>query len=213
MDIVEVSYIDTSELDGYIREALKRWERSKTSGWGEVEIRARRVWRDDSSTKAAYYCPFNFSSHIASPSVMIYVDYDEVDMTGTIEIEYLGSFSNAAKEELVGIFNEVIGSFDPSIAPLPFGVKCPHCKARYVYKKRTGIVNCQNCAKEFDLELQEKVPSGTSESFDGGIKESQSRLVAVDKSKITRCKWCGSIESSDWFYAGFNEVYCSKDCN
>jgi hypothetical protein len=143
---------------------------------------------------------------------MIYVDYDEVDMIGTIEIEYLGSFSHTAKEELVGIVNEVIGTFDPSIAPLPYGVKCPHCQARYVYRKRTGVVDCQNCAKSFDLELQEKARLEATEFVNGSIKESQPRLVGVDRGKISRCKWCGSIESSQWFYSGFNDAYCSRDC-
>jgi len=212
MDIVQVSYIETAELDGYIREALKRWENSKVIGWGGISIQARRVWRDKSSTKAAYYCPFNYGSHVSSPSVMIYVDYDEMDMTGTIEIEYLGRFSSVAKEELTELFNEVIGTFDPSTAPLPFGVKCPHCQARYVYRKRTGVVECQNCAKEFDLELQEKARVDATESVDGGIIDSRRRLIAVDRNKTTSCKWCGSVEGDNWRYGQYGKVYCSKDC-
>ena len=212
MDIVEISYIDTAELDGYIREALKRWEKSESTGWGTVGIQARRVWRDESSTKAVYYCPFNYHSQYSGPTVLIYVDYDEVDMTGTIEIEYLGRFSHRAKEDLTRIFNEVIGNFDPSIAPLPFGVKCPHCGARYVYRKRIGVVECQNCAKSFDLELQEKAHLETAESIEGDINESRRRIIAVDASKIPRCKWCGSIEDLKFRYGQFGNAYCSKDC-
>ena len=152
MDIVEISYIDSAELDGYIREAIKRWEKSKVNKWCSISIRTRHVWRDESSTKAVYYCLFEYATGYGGPSLMIYVDYDEVDMTGIIEIEYLGRFPSVAKEALVGIFNEVVSSFDPSTTPLPFEVICPHCKARYVYKKRVGIVVCQNCAKSFDLE-------------------------------------------------------------
>jgi hypothetical protein len=210
MDIIEISYIDTSELDGYIREAIKRWENTDVNRWGIIQIRTRHVWKDDSSTKAVYFCPYETASRYAGPIVMIYVDYDEVDMTGKIEIEHLGSFSNKAKEELVKIFNEVVGSFDPSLAPLPFGVKCPHCQARYVYSKRTGVVRCQNCDKPFELELQEKTPSGISESVEDYSK--RKRLVAVDRSKVTRCKWCGTIESSNWVYTSNNEAFCSKNC-
>jgi len=210
MDLIEISYIDTSELDGYIREVLKRWERSKVFRWGTINIRTRRIWRDDSSTKAVFFCPYDITSGYIMPSLMIYIDYDEINMTGKIEIEYIGDFSTKAKEALVDIFEEVVCSFDPSFAPRPYGVKCPHCQARYVYSKRIGIVRCQNCDKPFELELQEKVPSGISEST-GEVIE-RKRLVAVDKSKVTRCKWCGTIESSQWMYTSNNNAYCSKDC-
>lgn len=210
MDLLEISYVDTSELDGYIREVLKRWERTNVIRWGTINIRARRVWKDDSSTKAVFFCPYEVNSGCFSPALMIYVDYDEINMTGRIEIDYIGDFSTKAKDALVGIFDEVLGTFDPSIAPRPYGVKCPHCQARYVYPKRTGEVRCQNCDKPFELEFQEKEPSGTSEESSQGTE--RRRLVAVDRSKVTRCQWCGTIESSGWVYTSNNEAYCSKDC-
>jgi len=210
MDLIEISYIDTSELDGYIREVLKRWERTNVIRWSTINIRTKRIWRDDSSTKAVFFCPFEITSGYVFPSLMIYVDYDEINMSGRIEIEYIGDFSTKAKGALVDIFEEVVCSFDPSFAPRPYGVKCPHCQARYVYSKRTGEVRCQNCDKPFTLELQEKAPSEISESVSEDIE--RRRLVAVDKSKVTRCQWCGTIESPQWVYTSSNEAYCSKDC-
>ena len=210
MDFIEISYIDTSELDGYILEVLKRWERTNVIRWGTINIRTKRIWKDDSSTKAVFFCPFDVTSGYIMPSLMIYVDYDEINMIGRIEIEYIGDFSTKAKGVLVGIFEEVVCSFDPSVAPRPYGVKCPHCQARYVYPKRTGEVRCQNCNKPFELEVQEKVPSGISES-DSEVRE-RKELVAVDRSKVTRCMWCGTVESSGWVYTSSNEAYCSKDC-
>jgi hypothetical protein len=144
---------------------------------------------------------------------MIYIDYDEVEMTGKIEIEYLGGFSNAAKQELTDIFNDVIGAFDPSAAPLPFGVKCPHCGARYVYKTRTGTVDCQNCAKAFELEYQEEIPLSKSDTAKiRSVREPGSKYVALDRSKIAHCKWCGTVESSNWKYGRYGNIYCSNDC-
>lgn len=213
MDIVEISYIDTAELEGYIREAMKRWEKSKVNRLGMFYIRTRRVWRDDSYTKAVFYCSFEIAYHYTGPSMMIYIDYDEVEMTGKIEIEYLGTFSNTAKEELVSIINDVIGSFDPSTAPLPFGVKCPHCGAKYVYKTRTGTVNCQNCAKQFDLEYQEDLPLSQEDTAKvRKVKEQTSRYVALDRSKIAHCKWCATVESSSWKHGKYGGIYCSNDC-
>jgi len=116
---------------------------------------------------------------------MIYVDYDEVDMTGRIEIEHIGSSSEATKQDLKKIMTEVVGTFEPTLAPLPFGVKCPHCGARYVYKTRTGIVECQNCANPFDLQFQNQ--PDTKARTDGERKLS-SRYIALDRSKIVRCK-------------------------
>ena len=46
--------------------------------------------------------------------ITIYVDYDEVEMTGKIEIEYDSTFSNAAKQKLIDILNDVIGTSNPS---------------------------------------------------------------------------------------------------
>ena len=210
MDFIEISYIDTSELDGYIREVLKRWERTNVIRWGTINIRTRRIWRDDASTKAVFFCPFEVTADYTMLSLMIYIDYDEINMTGKIEIEYLGDFSTKAKDALVGIFEEVVCSFDPSVAPLPYGVKCPYCQARYVYPKRTGVVKCQNCNKPFDLEIQEKAPSGISGPV--SVDTTRTGLVAVDRRKATHCKWCGTIESSQWVYTSSNNAYCSKDC-
>jgi len=207
MDFIEISYIDTSELEGYIHEAIKRWDKSNGIRLSTINIRTRHVWKDESSTKAVFYYSYEGPY---GPSLMIYVDYDEVNMGGVIEIEYLSEFSTKAKGALVAVFNEVLGSFDPSFAPRPYGVKCPHCQARYVYSKRTGVVRCQNCDKPFELELQEKEPGGTSDSASEVIKKP--RLVAVDRSRVTHCKWCGTIESSEWVYTSNNEAYCSKDC-
>jgi len=212
MDIVEISYIDTAELDSYIREAIKCWNKSDVIKWCNFTIRTRRVWRDESSTKAVYYCLLEYPFTNIVQSLMIYVDYDEVEMMGKIEIEYLASFSRVVKEGLVDIFNEVVGSFDPSTAPLPFGVKCPHCQARYVYSKRTGVVKCQNCAKSFALELQENGSISPSESVNQRVSKSKTYSVTVDKNKVTHCAWCGRIESYNWVYSRGNTAFCSRDC-
>ncbi len=88
---------------------------------------------------------------------MVYIDYDEVDMTGRIELDYIlftyysRKLLRKTREALPKIIGDVFSTFDPSTAPLPFEVKCTHCGARYVYNKRTGIVNCQNCGKSFEL--------------------------------------------------------------
>jgi hypothetical protein len=70
--------------------------------------------RDEFSTKVVYYCSTDYCVNHSGPSLIINVNYDEVEMTGKIEIEYEGTFSNAAKQELIDIFNDVIGTFDPS---------------------------------------------------------------------------------------------------
>jgi len=204
MDIVEINYIDTTELDGYIHESLKRWDQTRSNLTENVTIISRRVWKDELNTRAAYCCRVNKWT-----TMMIYVEYDEVDMTGRIEIEHIGSSSEATKQDLKKIMTEVVGTFEPTLAPHPFGVKCPHCGARYVYKTRTGIVECQNCAKPFDLQFQDQ--PATEARIDEERKLS-SRYIALDRSKIVRCKWCGTVESSSWKSSGSTKIYCSNDC-
>ena len=142
-------------------------------------------------------------------TMIIYVEYDEVEMTGRIEIEHIGPSSEATKQDLKKIITEVVGSFEPSLAPLPFGVKCPHCGASYVYKTRTGIVDCQNCAKPFDLQFQNQPPTVERASEE---REPISRYVSLDRSKIAHCMWCGTVESSNWTHSRHGKIYCSNDC-
>ncbi|TFG99903.1 hypothetical protein E4H12_01000 [Candidatus Thorarchaeota archaeon] len=114
MDIIEISYIDTAELDGYISESIKRWEKIEENKWFAFQIETGGLLRDEFSTKAVYYCSTDYCVNHSGPSLVISVEYNEVEMTGKIEIEYQGSFSNAAKQKLIDIFNDVIGTFDPS---------------------------------------------------------------------------------------------------
>jgi hypothetical protein len=204
MDIVDINYIDTTELDGYIRESLKRWDQTRFYLASSVTIISKRVWKDELNTRAAYYCRVNDWA-----TMIIYVEYDEVEMTGRIEIEHIGPSSEATKQDLKKIMTEVVGSFEPLLAPLPFGVKCPHCGAKYVYKTRTGIVDCQNCGKPFDLQFQDQPP--TLEPTDEE-REPISRHIALDRSKIAHCKWCGTVESSNWTHSRYGKIYCSRDC-
>ena len=123
VEIVDISYIDTAELDRYIHESLKRWKIAS------VDIISKRVWRDEFSIKAAYHCVGNYPSHYQWPTLMVYVDYDEVDMTGRIEIEFIRAMTKSDGLKLIENFKDVFGSFNPATVPLPFRVKCPHCKA------------------------------------------------------------------------------------
>ncbi len=39
--------------------------------------------------------------------------------------------------------------------------------------------------------------------------------VTVDKDRVTRCLWCGTVESKDWIKTGRTDIsgfYCSKRC-
>lgn len=157
MNIIEISYIDTAELDIYIRESLKQWRDTASPFAVTIDILSKRIWREDVNTKAVFYCPLKPHSAYARPLLIIYVEYDEVNMTGRIELECHDLDSKISKS-LIEIFKDVFGLFDPATSPLPFGVKCPHCGAKYMYKTRTGTVTCQNCAKPFDLEYQEEIP-------------------------------------------------------
>jgi len=205
MDIVDIRYIDTSELDGYIRESLKRWDQTKSNFADSVTIVSKRIWKDDLSTRAAYYCNDNEWT-----TLMIYVEYNEVEMAGRIEMEHFGPSSETTKQDLKEIMTEVVGSFEPLLAPLPFGVKCPHCGAKYVYKTRTGTVDCQNCAKPFDLEFQEE--STSLQIQDNDKLEPSGRYIALDRRKIAYCTWCGTAESSQWVSGNLEKIYCSMDC-
>ena len=115
MNIIEISNIDTDELDGYIHESIKRWEKLEENKWFAFQIETRREGRDEFSTKAVYYCSTDYCVNHSGPSLVISVEYNEVEMIGKIEIEYLGRFSNAAIQELKDIFNDVIGTFNQDL--------------------------------------------------------------------------------------------------
>lgn len=212
MDIVEINYIDTSELDRYIHESLKRWRDTAAPFAVTINILTKRIWRNDVKTNAVFYCQLEPHSAYNRPLLIVYVEYDEVNMTGKIELESVDLESEVSKN-LIDSFKGVFISFDPATAPLPFGVKCPHCGAKYVYKTSTGTVNCQNCAKPFDLEYQEEIPLSEPDAARvGSVRELGSRYIALDRSKITHCKWCGTVESPNWKSSRDGKIYCSNDC-
>ncbi|MFW9806556.1 MAG: hypothetical protein ACFFFK_07490 [Candidatus Thorarchaeota archaeon] len=149
MESIKISCIDTAYLDTYINESVIRWR--EAAEYDIVRIATRRVWKDELNTKAVYFCPFCSETAICGPYLMIYVDYNEVEMSGIVEFEIADRKSIPPKLNPLEIFDNVFSTYDPTTAPLPFGVKCQHCGATYVYKKRTGIVVCQNCGRSFDL--------------------------------------------------------------
>lgn len=116
MDIIETGYIDTAELDHYIRRAIKRWEEIEANKWFDFLIETRQKSRDEFITKAIYDCSTDYCVNHPGPSLVISVDYDEIERTGKIEIEYEDSFSDGSRQKLIDILSDVIGTFDPSTA-------------------------------------------------------------------------------------------------
>ncbi|MGY5858721.1 MAG: hypothetical protein RTU63_05075 [Candidatus Thorarchaeota archaeon] len=114
MDSIEIRHIDTAVLEDVIRESIKRWEKIKGNQWSDYQIETSSVERNEFSTKAVYHCSTDYCVNHPGPMITIYVDYDEVEMTGKIEIEYDSTFSNAAKQKLIDILNDVIGTSNPS---------------------------------------------------------------------------------------------------
>ena len=213
LEIVEINYIDTDELDRYVHEPLKQWRDTASPFAVTIDTLSKRIWREDVNTRAVYYCPLKPHSAYTRPMLIIYVEYDEVNMTGRIELE-CNDLDSKISKSLIEVFNDVFNTYDPATAPLPFEVRCPHCKAKYVYQVRTGTVTCQNCAKSFDLEPQEDLPPVESDDVkEKRVRESSSRYIAVDRSKIASCNWCGTLESNNWEHGKYGgTIYCSTDC-
>ena len=44
-------------------------------------------------------------------------------------------------------------------------------------------------------------------------KESIRIYVAVDPTKVSRCKWCGTIQSEKWIGDRYGGVFCSTECS